>query len=360
MKRCVIVSHRYNPGHLSVLIANFKLLSDVGYYCYLRVHLKTLDLIKGEINKNRVSLFECLGLKNRDLFIVWFPSISALLDIIFVRILSRATTVYVYHEPYVSYTSYRVAGFGVIKTLKISSISIISRIICACAHKIILPSKTAFNALPSAKINPSRYRKINLMFSDESNDFTSLNTRNAISYIGTIAADHAFDKYLQFAHETIQSNALESYIFVIATRSELSSTQREKVEYCVLNGRMQVKSGVPLSNEEINYYYASSFVVWNAYRRSMQSGVLPKAYMFGTPVIISEANQSEYFQNHHHGVMISSEYRFDELYSAVEEIASKWSEYSNNCRSCFLETFYYKSLAKQFIDFVSGGVLSAS
>jgi hypothetical protein len=45
----------------------------------------------------------------------------------------------------------------------------------------------------------------------------------------------------------------------------------------------------------------------------MQSGVLPKAYMFGTPVLVSTSNQSEYFEDGVHGVCISDSYTVQEF-----------------------------------------------
>ena len=61
---------------------------------------------------------------------------------------------------------------------------------------------------------------------------------------------------------------------------------QNKLIIAYLRDRLKLVVGKPMSNLEINNYFNKSLVVWNAYRRSMQSGVLPKAYMFGTPVII--------------------------------------------------------------------------
>lgn len=351
--KAILVSHRFNPGHLSHIQANYQLLIDKEYSCYYRVN-RLFSKILGNIDKlQTVSLRNCLYLTKNDIFIIWFPSIYAAYDACFIKIFTHAKIVYIYHEPYTSFQSYRESGFSFLKTLKVTAISIISKIICGFSEKIILPSQNAFDAYPSAKNNSNRFAKINLMFSDEADANINTSNRKSFSYIGTIAEDHAFDKFVEFVQIAIERGSLKEYEFTIATKSKIPTHLNEVINYCVSTGRMHVQSGRPLSNEEINAYYANSKIIWNAYRRSMQSGVLPKAYMFGTPVIISESNQSEYFKDNYTGVMISSSYQFDEICQSIENISKNWEQYSENCRTFFLETFHYKALTKQFIDFVT-------
>jgi glycosyltransferase involved in cell wall biosynthesis len=93
-----------------------------------------------------------------------------------------------------------------------------------------------------------------------------------------------------------------------------------------------VRAGRALTNAEINKYYAKSTVVWNAYKRSMQSGVLAKAYMFGTPVVVSILNKSEYFLDRENGVLVSGKYDFTEIQDAIGDIILRFEEYSSQCR----------------------------
>ncbi|MBR7784651.1 hypothetical protein, partial [Undibacterium luofuense] len=106
---------------------------------------------------------------------------------------------------------------------------------------------------------------------------------------------------------------------------------------------LKIVSGKPLSNDEINSYFSQSIVVWNAYRRSMQSGVLPKAFMFGTPVLISSNNRSEFFENNKTGIEISLTYQKSEIYEAIYRIQSDFQKFSNLAREKFLSNFYYKA-----------------
>jgi glycosyltransferase involved in cell wall biosynthesis len=220
------------------------------------------------------------------------------------------------------------------------------------SDKIILPSTRAFNAVPRARLEPRSYAKINLMFADETGQQTQSLTREFISYIGTIAEDHAFDEFVRLMQGCIADQTLQPLRFLIATRSQVPKQHRAVIDQCLSTGRLVMQSGSPMSNEKINRFYAQSFVVWNAYRRSMQSGVLPKAYMFCTPVLVSTSNQSEYFQDGVHGVLISDRYSMQEFQHAIIRLVSEWSVISQNCRTYYLNNFDYRALSNMFMSFV--------
>jgi glycosyltransferase involved in cell wall biosynthesis len=216
-----------------------------------------------------------------------------------------------------------------------------------------LPSARAHNALPAARINTHRYAKMNLLFSDEARSDQLKTSRFFISYIGTIAEDHAFEEFVRLMHASICNKTLAPFKFLIATRSQIPVKLSEVIEQGILSGRLFVQSGAPMTNEKINVFYAQSYVVWNAYKRSMQSGVLPKAYMFGTPVLMSTSNQSEYFEEGVHGALISDQYSDVEFEDAILKIQAKWPTLSENCRDFFLQNFDYRTLASTFMNFVS-------
>lgn len=350
--KAILVSKRFNPGHISHIEANSKLLREHCYDTKYRLHEKYFTFPNSDFGSNKATLKDCISLTKYDLFIVWFPSLSVLMDIICVRLFTQARIVYIYHEPYTSFISYLRSGFGILKVLRITAVSIVSKVICQLSKKIILPSKRAFNAVPAAKENLSRYAKINLLFSDEATQEQLDSPRSFISYIGTIAEDHAFENFVNLVHDCISTNSLDSHRFLIATRSSIPENLKTRVNFCISSGRLVVNAGKPMSNDEINGFYAQSFVVWNAYRRSMQSGVLPKAYMFGTPVIVSTNNKNEYFDDGVHGVLISNNYSSHEFINAISKMSKNWKTISINCRSFYLNNFDYKALSQQFMNFV--------
>ena len=60
-------------------------------------------------------------------------------------------------------------------------------------------------------------------------------------------------------------------------------------------GQLLVQQGRPLTEEEMSAAYRRSVATWNGYRRSTQSGVLPNAFMQGTPVIATKLGSFEEF-----------------------------------------------------------------
>jgi glycosyltransferase involved in cell wall biosynthesis len=351
--KAIIVSHKFNPGHLSHLLANYKLLSDAGVSVSFLWNRKFSEFSQLNIKPGIATKKDLLKLNDGDLLIVWFPSIQALLDMLVVRALKKGKIIYIFHEPFDSIRSYLASGFGVVKTIKISLISLVNYLLVLCAHKIILPSDNAFDAF-TLKYRCKRYfTKIPLMFDDESLESGLGVRRQFISYIGTVAEDHAFDEFVKFVTNALGQNLFPDFKFLIATRSDIPIDSLDLLSPFINYQRLVVVSGVPLSNNEINGYYATSIIVWNAYKRSMQSGVLPKAYMFGTPVITSESNQSEFFVDGETGIEIKKGYDVDDISSAIERISIDFSRYSQHCREMFINNYYYISLSDKFLKFIS-------
>lgn len=350
--KAILVSKRFNPGHISHMEANCKLLEEQGVDVWFSVNEQFLTFSDSGMQGKAAGFLDWIPLRRGDLFIVWYASVSVIFNLLFVRLFSRATTVYVYHEPYTSFSSYRAAGFSWLKTVRVTAISMVSHVICSLSDKIILPSERAFRAVPTAQRLPRRYAKINLMFADESGPKKQALAREFISYIGTIAEDHAFDEFVHLMQACVADQTLLPLKFLIATRSPVPDKHRTVIDECVSSGRLVLQAGRPMTNAEINYFYASSFVVWNAYRRSMQSGVLPKAYMFSTPVLVSTSNQSEYFQEGIHGALLSASYDLQEFQHAITWLQAEWPAISRNCRIQYIQNFDYRALSSAFMNFV--------
>lgn len=349
--KSLIVSHNYNPGHYSHLIANQKLLSEAGYDCRFHWNESFNRFSQHDSSNAGNSLRAVVDLKQGDLMVVWFPSLRALFDMAIAKIFTRAKIIYIFHEPVDSVRAYLASGFGLLKTARIMLISVVNRLLVAFSDKIVLPSDNAYKVFNSKYSYGGETAKISLMFDDEcgTNQILDINKRKFVAYIGTIAEDHAFDEYIKFISYALKNNILPEVTFLIATRSELPPDLAAKLVDFMGNDRLKIVSGKPLSNDEINIYFSQSIVVWNAYRRSMQSGVLPKAFMFGTPVIISENNRSEYFVNNETGVEISKNYKEDEIYDAITRVKTDFAFYSHFCRERFLNCFYYKALSEDFM-----------
>ena len=98
----------------------------------------------------------------------------------------------------------------------------------------------------------------------------------------------------------------------------------------------------PMTDEEINRYYASSFAIWNAYARTTQSGVLAKSFMFGTPAIVLRKNMNEFTHDGANVVVIDNNQDKEQIVNALMRIADNIDSFSSECRKEFEKSFYYK------------------
>ena len=101
-----------------------------------------------------------------------------------------------------------------------------------------------------------------------------------------------------------------------------------------------IQKGRPLSDdEEINEYYASTFVVWNAYARTTQSGVLAKRlYVWYTRYSPSEECLSEFTEEGKEVVAIDDNTSFEEVEGAV--LKNNW----NLSQSFLMPHFFGKAM----------------
>jgi glycosyltransferase involved in cell wall biosynthesis len=352
-KTAIVESRNFNPGHLSHILANYKLFQDEGISPILLVHPSFQDMnIGGGFNVLTSLKWRRMG--KIDWLVVWFPSLRAIFDIVLLRWLCGAKVIYVLHEPFESIKIYRRAGFGWGKTARVCMVGLVNYLLVLTSSKIVISSQKAASIFRKKyHLVKKPYAVVPLLYDDEARDTKWELRRPYISYIGTIAEDHAFNEFLTFVARSSEKRSFPGHQFLIATRSSLSASDRRLVADAMARGDLIVRDGRTLTNAEINEFYANSVVVWNAYKRSMQSGVLAKAYMFGTPVLVSTLNENEYFSDRVNGVLVKETYDFAELQAAVAEMIGKFDDYSRACRRQFLAVFYYKAQSRIFMEFAS-------
>jgi hypothetical protein len=346
----LIISLNFHPGHFSHLVANYKLYRDCGFTSYLYVNklFNHMDK-KNEFNKIN-SPKEFRKIKTIDTAVFWFPSLKNIIEIIRLKIFYKTNIIYVYHEPFDSIKNYYNSGFRFKKIAKICLINFVNLPVIFFSNQIVLPSLSSFFLYKRKyTLLNKHYSLIPLIFDDEADLLVEDTSKNFISYIGTIAADHAFDKFVNFVNAAINNNWFPNLNFLIATSSKIPDKEKSILNAHLISGKVIISEGHVMSNEEINSYYKKSFIVWNAYNRSMQSGVLPKAYMFGAAVISLFRNSNEFIDNHKTGILINDNNNVIEIKDAVDEVFLKKDLFSQNCREMFLNRFFYKNNIENFI-----------
>lgn len=345
----LIISLNFHPGHFSHLVANYKLFQEQGENPTLFVHPEFSKMDR----ENKFSkIFSLSELKEKKISkaVFWFPSLKNIWQLLVLKYKHKSKIYYVYHEPFDSISNYRKGGFSYFKIFKILLINIINLFIVALSDKIFLPSQKSYT------IFQSKYKKLNsefvflpLIFDDESQSFNlTTQKKEYISYIGTVAEDHAFDEFVEFVLFCDENNHYNELKFLIATKSIIDTNLIAKLVRLVEKGRLELFCGKPLSNQEINSCFIRSILVWNAYHRSNQSGVLPKSFMFASPVIIQKNNVNEFVREGYNAIFINDNSNVNEIKQAIDKIIVNIDEFSQNSRNTFLEKFYYRNYINYF------------
>jgi hypothetical protein len=353
LKAC-IVSLKYHPGHFSHLTANYLLFKELGIDSLLLINeeFKKLDLENSLNIINQITLSQYCNYK---VVIIWFPNLRNIIELLKFKIFGKANIVYVFHEPINSYLDFYKSGFNCFKILTLFFVNAINIFtILFCSH-IILPSKKALDIYQKKyKFWNTRFSMIPLLFDDENkNPNSNLTNKIYISYIGTIASDHAFNKFCNYIIFAIENNLFKQYSFLIATGSTINSEIKKKLLRFQNSGRLLISDGNWLSNVDINKYFNLSALIWNAYDRSNQSGILPKAFMFCTPVLGNAMIPNEYIIHRHNGFYLKDNSSTLEITNAINEITENLENYSKKSRETFLSTFYYQNYKKEFTKIIN-------
>jgi len=249
---------------------------------------------------------------------------------------------YVYHEPWESFQQRLKEGLK--QALKAFVAHYYSTRVLKYADIVIVPSNYALKLYNKSD---EKYNKnvimIPLLFDDELTSKLDVSKKEYFSYIGHAVRGHMFDKYIELIKWIYTSGS--NMKFEIATGTDIRRTIRKDaiIQKMISTGALKLSYGRPLSNLEINQAYERSFCVWNVYRRSTQSGVLPKAFMFGTPVIASNLGSfPEFVRDGENGYLVD-DYSFESLYKKLILVNENIGIVSQNCRNTFEKTFYWKA-----------------
>lgn len=335
MNLALIVSLNFNPGHVSHLVAFYRQLNELGYESVFCVDKKFVEFLP---KNSRICIYGKDDILNVTLAVITFPSQK---NLFFIRRIKSqgAKVIYLFHEPLAPMKEYRRAGFSYGYLFRLWVINLINGLTVKWSSVVLLPSKKAMELY---KRNPLydnlNYHYIPLLYDDERSNHLARKERKYFSYIGTIAADHSFAEFIEFVMWAIENNKFPNLSFLIATKSNFEVPSR-----LISSRRVLVLKGKPLNDQEINDCYASSLIVWNAYARTTQSGVLAKSFMFGSPVIVLKRNLSEFTEDGQDVVAIDDNHSFAQIEGAISKILKNFTFFSSKARERFENDFFYKN-----------------
>lgn len=338
MKTALIVSLNFNPGHVSHLRASYRQFEELGYEPYYYVNPAFKNFLP---EGSRALFYGEMKPDKADVAIIWFPSQKNLGVIWSLKRKFKTKIIYCFHEPVTSFNEYHESGYTRMQVLVERIKDRIGAYTSNISDAVIMPSKKAYKNYIEGKFYRNKVTVYQpLMYDDERTEDHKVIVRKYISYIGTVAPDHSFDEFLSFVKWAYRQDKFRNIQFMIATRSTVKCD--EDMTNMVKSGHLNLIQGMPMDDETINNCYASTFVVWNAYARTMQSGVLAKAFMFGTPAIVLRKNLSEFTEDKKEVVAIDDNTSFEQIESALDTIIQNFRIYSDACRSRFEESFFYR------------------
>jgi glycosyltransferase involved in cell wall biosynthesis len=258
----------------------------------------------------------------------------------------KTSVFYLFHEPESVWSWQVLKSEGAMKALRFLfstyySIKTLSQasgvIVCSSyAHTLYQQHYLRFNR--NVYVMP-------LPFDDEvgSERFEQMrDQKQYFGFVGTACKAHGFDDFVNFAKFALRSGS--DIPFAIVTRVNLASLLQSDQELTSLvkQGKIRMQHGRELSNDEINQYSLECFCIWNVYRRSTQSGVLPRSFMAGTPVLASRVGSfPEEVQPGLTGEFVDVNEDPAAILATVQNLREHAVDYFDECRRRFIEKFYF-------------------
>lgn len=340
--KIVISSLHFSPAFIGHMKAWYKLCQGCGYTVLLyfseeyekffdsEEYLYTTCQEKVEDFAPEYAVVQNIGLENLKFF-TWCKN-------------NHCFLIYILHEPYMGFSEIIKEGNMAPKQL---IASLLNSWLCRKADKVIVCSEYArYNCHKYMKSIDKKMEMMPLLFLDDFDD--SDNTeRQYVSMIGIYAFSHGSDVFLQYIKKAYMRGT--KLKFQIATRSDLKEQLSEPIYHQMeKDGILLIQQGRPLTEKEMCAAYRRSLVVWNGYRRSTQSGVLPNSYMQGTPVIATHLPSfDEYVIPGVTGVFMES-MQFEDIDKAIAETLKYEEKLNIECRKYFLNHFYYDNNLEAF------------
>ncbi len=362
-RTAAVISLNYTYAYTSHMIALGKLLEALGFVVTFILDEKYLSRADFGAIGDAISR----GLHSKSAKLPFDLAIfcnSATQNHSFARELRQqeTTVLYIYHEPEFIWSQELLRSEGMIKTARfivstycsVRTLRESSGVIVSSSHARTLYERNYGRLNSNVNIMP-------LLFDDEIGEpgFESMRQeKRFFGFVGTACKAHAFDAFVACAKYALRNGS--TIPFAIATRVDLSSFLRADREFgqLVNEGRIHLQHGRELSNDEINHYSLSCFCVWNVYRRSTQSGVLPRAFMAGSPVLTSRIGS---FPEYVHEGFTGEFADLNDGPAAILDVVARMQEhclnYVDRCRKSFMDTFYWKANLNRLAEIIDKNLI---
>ena len=340
----VFVCNKYSPAHIYSIESYAEIFDSKGIDTFLLTDFLTNGQ-KFDLTKTKLANLDQLNLLNCKEVVFFFvsPNVNNIKTIKTInKKMPESKSVYLYHEPInrqVCKEIFKDRGFS-FKTLKyVFGLKLFNgkRLVRKFDH-IILPSLNSNSIYESCRFfKKTSHSIIHLLFSKKENK--CIEERVFISYIGTIANNHGFFEFINYL---MSDKTLPNASFLIATSSALD----DRIRSSLINKfgeKIVIYSGSFMSDDFISKLYNQTKVLWLGYKHSAQSGVLPMAFMNGTPIICSEIPAfNEFVQNGINCELINID-DYDSINRGIDKITKNFNSYHKGCIDSYFSFFNPKA-----------------
>lgn len=353
MKKVLVFSNKFSPAHFSHLIAFYKSFKSLDYECVLVLDVgykKFLDSYNEEITYK----FNTEINKDDKADIIFIYNISSV-DSKYIKLVKKENTklFIVVHEPWNgaknTIKNYLKKSEPLNETIKAFARNFYLKKLLKKNANVIVCSNNAFNIYNKHNSKKNSVNVFSLIFEDENEFRIDLNNKKYFSFIGSATPAHGFNEYIEF----IKNNKEKDILFQIATSSSIKEILKDDdIQNMIQSNKLIVREGNYMSNEEINEAYKKSIATWMVYKRSTQSGVICKSWMFGTPVICSNIGSFSEYVDGRNGVILEN-INNEEILNKYMQINSDLDNMSKSSRESFDKNFNYKyklELLKKIIE----------
>lgn len=357
MKKAIIMSAKYSPGHFSHMLAYYQLFKSIGISTLLYVNNGYESFFNDypEYHKRFISKKDVI---KADILLIYNMSVK---DNKIIKSLMQTNPnikiLFVYHEPWLGMANWfndlKSGKESFVDSIKTFGRYIFAKSILKSSDIILLPSKKAIEHYEHyCKRFNCNYTHFPLIFTDEANGETDIGKKEYFSFISTVQNSKNFDMFVKYIKFRANSDLTSK--FQIATRTDISNYLDDDLIELIKRGRLIVNHGHDLTNQEINRAYEISNCTWMLYNRSTQSGVLCKSFMFGTPVIASDIGSFREFVDDKNGIILADEYSLQNINEAYSSILDNLEKKSHGAKDTFERLFFYKSYEKEFKEIIKG------
>ncbi len=261
------------------------------------------------------------------LLVNWHP-INAIFCIMS-KIVAGSKIIVWLHEPYKAdkhvYGAKAIAFFGV---------EFLQSIAMPWIDDVVVHSETGLEAFkikyPKSKQN---IHVIPLQFQDRPG---KVRQRTLVSFLGRAAKAKGIDTFFELI-ELSASKKLD-WQFGIATGDDISKYLKKMSP--IARSKLEIVYDPNLSDEAIREMTSNSLAIICPYISNMQSGLVPVAFMCGTPVVATNIKSlRESIRHKETGYLIHKASKTTEILEALEYIENNFHNLSQNCRQKFLATY---------------------